>query len=232
VVARIGGPAPTGPGLRTSLAVLAGPVQVSRGGVALGDPRELPAVLALDRSCGPPPGSEPAVGIGPSAVTGLPGGPGRFHVALPGGVELQGVATGGLEVAELRGRAGSRELDLPRRALLLRGRSVPSVAGGPADPGAWERAFGAGGLAGGEGEARARARKAASLPAEAAALYERVRALREAGGAGPAEVAVLRRAAAGHPGEWLLAEEIEELAGTGGAPARYAASPPEPGLFR
>ena len=66
-------------------------------------------------------------------------------------------------------------------------------------------------MAEGDGEARARARKAAALPAEVAGHYESVRFLRGAGAPDPVELARLRDAVAGLPGEWLLREEVDEI---------------------
>ncbi len=92
--------------------------------------------------------------------------------------------------------------------------SIPSVAGGPADPGAWDRWFGElSTFASGDGEARARARKASALPPPLAALYAEVRALRASGGAARARLLALRDEAAAFPDDWLLRAELDELLG-------------------
>jgi phenylalanine-4-hydroxylase len=93
------------------------------------------------------------------------------------------------------------------------------VAGGPADAAAWDGWFGAlDAFAEGEGEARARARKAAALAPALADLYRRARALRE-GRADERGLEELEREARAFPGEWLLQEEIRELAGVSGQDA-------------
>jgi phenylalanine-4-hydroxylase len=95
--------------------------------------------------------------------------------------------------------------------------SLPSVAAGPADPAAWDRWFGElNAFAEGDSEAHARARKVAALDGRLAALYTRVRVLRE-GGAGAAELRALRSEVAAFPDEWLLREELDEIAATAAA---------------
>lgn len=73
-------------------------------------------------------------------------------------------------------------------------------------------------FAAGEAEDLARKRKAAALPAALGALYAEIRTLREAGGADGAPWALLHRAAAAHPSDWLLAAELQELNGEGAHP--------------
>jgi phenylalanine-4-hydroxylase len=86
------------------------------------------------------------------------------------------------------------------------------VAGGPADPGAWDRWFGdPGALPEGEAEAQARDRKAASLPAEIAELYLEVKTLREGGRIDVTQLQSLRAKIQAHPREWLLQTEVAEL---------------------
>jgi phenylalanine-4-hydroxylase len=193
VVSRAEGPSPAGPGLSTALALLDGPVLRSRGGRAEGRPFPGGAVVAFGE------GEVPESG--------------RFALDLATGLHLQGFAVGGREVVDLRGTLAGRPLELPSWCLLLVGGALPSVAGGPADPAAWDRWFGEmNAFAEGDAEARARAHKAASLPAEAARLYEEVRAAREA--RRPPDEAWLARmvlASGAFPAEWLLREEIEEL---------------------
>jgi phenylalanine-4-hydroxylase len=127
----------------------------------------------------------------------------------------------GGEVVSLRGTLQGRPLELPTWALLFLSEDLRSVAGGPADPGAWDRWFGELSSFGeGEGESRARAHKAAALPPRLAALYAEARALREAGAPSPERVRALAQAAAAFPDEWLLRAEVEEL-----DPARGAQAP-------
>jgi len=186
------GDRPAGPGLRTALVQVAGPVLVSRGSVAVGPPLAGPALVA----------------------TGIdaPVPPGRFRLDLPTGLVLQGLSADGRDVQDLRAWMGRQPLEVPSRCRLLLSRALPSVAGGPADPGAWDRSCGAtSGFTEGDGEARARARKATALLAEVAGLYDGVRRFRESGRRDPAEADLLREAAGRFPGEWLLREEVHEL---------------------
>ena len=206
VVRRIAGIAPAAPGLCAAAACLEGPVLVSRGGRAEGRPFPGPALVAFGGGAGPIP-------------------PGRFRLALPSGLTLEGFSVDGTEVVNLRAELGGRALDVPAFGLVLRADSLPSVAGGPADPECWDRWFGAlGSFVEGDGEARARAHKASSLDPRAAALYQAVREAREAGSLDPARVSGLRRQAGSFPAEWLLDREVGELEG------RVAARGASPGF--
>jgi phenylalanine-4-hydroxylase len=116
------------------------------------------------------------------------------------------------EVINLRGHQDGRPLDLPSWALLFLSEALPSVAGGPADPGAWHQWFGHQAvIAEGEGEAEARARKASALPEALADLYREVRALRSAPRSNHSLLAALKQRASVHPEEWLLHAELNEL---------------------
>jgi phenylalanine-4-hydroxylase len=184
-----GARAPAG-GLASALAVVDGPTQLSRSGRALAPPGELPVVVAF--------------GDGPVPARGGP-----FSLRMASGLVLSGRAVGGA-VAELRARVGSRELDVPPRAVLLATPSLPSVAGGPGDPGSWDERFGAQ-VPDGEGEARARAHRAGALPARLAALYAEVRAMRERGSIDRERLAAVEHEARAFPDDWLLRAELEEL---------------------
>jgi phenylalanine-4-hydroxylase len=186
------GERPAGPGLRTALVQVDGPAHLSRGGVAPGAPYHGTVLVAL--------GSDAPVPTG------------RFRIELPTGLSLEGLSPDGREALGLRAWRGGREVEVPRRCQLLLARAVPAVAGGPADPGAWDRWVGApSGFAEGDGEARARARKRAALPAGVADLYERLRALREARAFDGERMAGLRRESERFPSEWLLHAELAEL---------------------
>ena len=190
---------PQANGLGTALARLEGPVLLSRDGRSEGRPWPGEALVAFGRGCLPHRGA--------------------FSLALASGLFLTGFRVGEHEVVNLRGHLEGRPLDLPSWALLFLSEGLPSVAGGPADPGAWDRWFGElNAFAAGEAEDLARQRKADALPADLGALYSEVRTLREAGGADPARLAELRRRAASHPADWLLAAELEELCAEGGRP--------------
>ncbi len=201
VAERMPAAAPVAPGLATALARLSGPVLVSRGGVAEGRPWPGEVVVAFGEGALPDRGP--------------------FDVRLASGLALSGFAVGGGEVVRLEGRLGGARLALPTWALLFLSRDLRSVAGGPADPGAWDRWFGElSSFAGGDGEARARAHKATALPAALGALYAEVRRLRESGAATPERLLAIREAAAPFSDDWLLRSEVDELlAGRDAAPA-------------
>ena len=202
VVERVPSPAPVVPGLSTALVRIAGPVLVSRGGVAEGCPWA----------------GEVVVAFGPGEIPER----GPFALALPSGLRLTGFAVGGGEVVHLEGALHGRPLGLPSWALLFASSDLRSVAGGAADPGGWDRWFGElSSFATGEGEARARANKAAALPPELAALYAEVRTLREGRQATWERLLAIRAAAGRFADEWLLHAEVDELSGSGpGAAAR------------
>lgn len=202
VVERVAAAAPVAPGLSTALARMAGPVLVSRAGKGEGNPWPGEVVVAF--------------GAGELPERG------RFEVTLPSGLSLRGFAVGRGEVVRLEGTLGGVPLPLPSWALLFVSSDLPSVAGGPADAAGWDRWFGElSSFAAGEGEARARAQKAAALPAAVAALYAEVRCARERGGTSPEQLSRLREAARQLEHEWLLQSEVDELVqGSAGAAAR------------
>ncbi len=199
------GTRPVAEGLGTALVRLEGPVLLSREGKALGKPWTGEALVAF------------GAGTLPER--------GEFQLELASGLRLQGFAVGDGEVLHLRGSIGGQELALPSVAQLFLSEGLPSVAGGPADPGTWDHWFGElNAFTAGDGEARARARKAEALPKAVATLYLEVRALRESGDVRPERVEQLARAANAFPNEWLLKEEVAELR----APT---AARPAPGSF-
>jgi phenylalanine-4-hydroxylase len=194
VVERFGAQGPLAPGLATALARLEGPVLRSRRGVADGKPWPGAVLVAFGGARLPERGP--------------------FDVVFPSGLRLRGFAVGGGEAVNVSGELGGRLLDLPSWALVHTSEDLRSVAGGSADPGAWDRWFGElASFTEGEGEARARAAKAAALPAELAGLYAEVRRLREGGAPDARRLADIRLAAAQFPGDWLLAAEVDELLG-------------------
>jgi phenylalanine-4-hydroxylase len=192
VVTRIPARGPLAPGLCTAVARLEGPIQVSRNGQALDRPWNGEALVAFGS------GSLPLRGA--------------FSLDLPSGLFLTGFRVSEHEVINLRGHQDGRPLDLPSWTLLFLSAGLPSVAGGPADPGARDTWFGNhASLAEGEAEAQARERKAASLPAEVAELYLQVRTLREGGPIDGTRLKALTSRAEAHPAEWLLQAELTEL---------------------
>ncbi len=192
VVARIPARDELAPGLSTALARVEGPIQISRNGKATDRPWPGEALVAFGRGTLPHRGA--------------------FSLDLPSGLFLTGFRVGEHEVINLRGHQDGRPLDLPSWALLFLSAGLPSVAGGPADPGAWDAWFGDhSALAEGESEAQARDRKAAALPAELAALYVEAAALRETPASNRDRLVALQGMAARFPDEWLLQAELANL---------------------
>jgi phenylalanine-4-hydroxylase len=192
VVERLEGTRAVAEGLKTALVRLEGPVLLSRGAKARGRPWTGTALVAFGAGTLPERGD--------------------FRLELASGLTLSGFAVGEGEVLNLRASLGGRELEMPSVAKLYLAESLPSVAGGPADPAAWDRWFGElNAFSEGDGEARARARKAEALSPAMAALYREVRALRESREVRPERVEQLAQAAAAFPDEWLLREEVTEL---------------------
>jgi phenylalanine-4-hydroxylase len=186
------GLSPVASNLNTALVRLEGPVLLSREGKALGKPWTGAALVAFG--------------------TGTLPERGEFELELASGLSLKGFAVGDGVVLNLQGRLGNRELELPSVTLLYLSEGLPSVAGGPADPGTWDRWFGElNAFTAGDGEARARARKAEALPKPVAALYREARTLRESGDVRADRVEQLALAASAFPDEWLLQEELAEL---------------------
>jgi phenylalanine-4-hydroxylase len=189
---------PTGDGgpLTTRLAVLGGPVMAGRG-----LDRPWPGEALVLFGCDPLPARGP------------------FDLSA-GSLVLSGFRVGDLEAIHLRGTLDGAPLDLPSQALLFQAQGLPSVAGGPADPEAWDRWLGdLHALGEGEAEASARRRKGETLPSDLAALYLEVERLRDRPESA-ARLAEIRRALENHPEDWLLAAQLD---GTPGHP------PPPPG---
>ena len=198
VVQQVTGRGPS-PGMESALARLEGPVLLSQGGRADQRPWAGEAVVAFGKGELPPRGT--------------------FSLDLSSGLFLTGFRVGQHEVINLRGHVDGRPLDLPSWALLFLSEGLPSVGGGPADPGAWDRWHGElNTFAEGEAEDLARRRKAEALAPGLGALYAEVRALRESGRPDPERVAAIERQLAGHPSDWLLASELRELHAEGAIP--------------
>jgi phenylalanine-4-hydroxylase len=205
VVELIEGMRPAAQGLSTALVRVQGPVLLSREAKAQGKPWTGEAMVAF------------GAGTLPER--------GEFQLELASGLRLRGFAVGDGEVLQLRVTLGERQLELPSVMRLYLSEGLPSVAGGPADPGAWDHWFGElNAFTAGDGEARARARKAEALLPSLAAIYSEVRALQEPADLRPDRLEQLTRAASLFPNEWLLREELEELR------AAYSRAP-VPGAF-
>lgn len=176
-------------GLTARFARLEGPILVSSDYRALGAPRATEALIFFGEARLPARGA--------------------FDVSLGNGVRVAGFLAGQNEVVDLRVWFQAEPVVAPSVALVFFAVAVPSVAGGPSDPGAWDDAFGAlDAFASGDAEERARASKAASLPVDLAKAYA---AVRQARAAGEAEVGGLEALLQRYPNEWLLREELAEL---------------------
>jgi len=178
------------PNLGSALARLEGPILASRSGRAQGRPWPGSALVAF--------GSTQHLERGP------------FRLELPSGLVLSGLHVGGSEVIQLQAWLEGRPLDLPTWTHLYLSEALPSVAGGPADPEAWDHWFGElNAFAAGEAEEAARSHKAEALEPELARLYQELRRVRESGDL--QGLAPLQAALPHHPDEWLLRAEVEEL---------------------
>lgn len=137
------------------------------------------------------------------------------HLRGPILVSKQGKAIGAPmegDAVVLFGDAALHEAHRPANGLVFTSAALPSVAGGPADPEAWDAAFGAfNAFATGDAEACARAAKAEALSPEMAAHYVALRRMRESGHSDPRALDTLSSVVAAHPEEWLLQEELDAL---------------------
>ncbi|MFE8604452.1 aromatic amino acid hydroxylase [Archangium violaceum] len=192
VVEALPGVRPVAEGLNSALVRLEGPVMVSREGKS---------------------GSKPWPGLALVAFgEGTLPDKGPFKLELASGLKLQGFAVGGGEVLNLRGELDGHPVELPNVAMLFLSTGLPSVAGGPADPGTWDRWFGElNAFAEGEGEAKAREKKATALHPSLAALYREVRTMRESKSIHLARLEQISNAATDFRDDWLLKVEVEEL---------------------
>jgi phenylalanine-4-hydroxylase len=192
VVETVPGTRPVTEGLASALVRLEGPVMVSRGGKDGSKPWPGLALVAFGAGELPDRGS--------------------FQLELASGLKLRGFAVGGGEVLNLQGELDGRPVELPSVTQLFLSEGLPSVAGGPADPGAWDHWFGElNAFSEGEGEAQARAKKAAALHPSLATLYREVRTMRESRKLDPKRLEQIARAATDFQDDWLLKLEAEEL---------------------
>lgn len=175
--------------LRASLARLEGPILLSSGGQAQRKPWPGEALVAFGKAELPKRGA--------------------FEIRLPSNLVITGFMVGGHEAINLRAWQDGKPLDAPSWALLFLSEGLPSVAGGPADPGDWDRWFGEqNAFAEGEAEAEARTRKAQALSPRLAGIYESLRSMRESG---KPDAASLQAWLAEAKDDWLLTQEIQEL---------------------
>ena len=179
----------TGPNLTAAVIELGGPVMLSRAGVVTEGPRKNNAVVLI--------GTEK-----------LPTR-GHFSFTLRSGVEVSGFVVEGHEVIDFTAWYAGKPLPVPTWAYVAIAQSIPSIAGGPADPATWDKHFGQlDSFTAGSSEAIARKRKAEELSSATAQAYRDVAKMREAKSVDPKRLEALRKE---HKNETLLVDEIVEL---------------------
>lgn len=182
----------TGPGLTACVVELSGPTMISRDFKCTERPRRIDAVVLV------------GAGRLPSR--------GRFSMRLASGIEASGTVVEGHEVIDFRVWFQGRQLPVPTWASVVVAESIPSVAGGPADPQRWDDDFGTlDGFTAGTEEELARQNKASGLPEGLAALYREVRAMRTSGKADGKRLHAIMESSRTFGDEPLLREEVEEL---------------------
>jgi phenylalanine-4-hydroxylase len=179
----------TGVNLTAAVIELGGPVMLSKHGKVTEGPRKNDAVVLI--------GTEK-----------LPAR-GHFSFTLRSGVEVSGFVVEGHEVIDFSAWYAGQPLPVPTWAYVAIAASVPSVAGGPADPATWDRHFGQlDSFTAGTAEAVARKRKAEELTSALAQAYREVAKLRESKAPDAKRLEALRTE---FKGETLLVDEIVEL---------------------
>ncbi|MBL8919599.1 MAG: aromatic amino acid hydroxylase [Myxococcaceae bacterium] len=179
----------TGPNLTAAVIELGGPVMLSKGGVTTEGPKKNNAVVLI--------GTErlPARG--------------HFSFTLKSGVEVSGFVVEGHEVIDFSAWYAGKPLPVPTWAFVAIAQSIPSVAGGPADPATWDTHFGQlDSFTAGTSEALARKRKADELAPTTAQAYRDVASLRATKTPDLKHLELLRKEFKDEP---LLQEEIVEL---------------------
>lgn len=179
----------TGPGLTAAVIELAGPVMLSKAGVVTEGPRKNHGVVLVGTERLPPRG--------------------HFSFTLKSGVEVSGFVVEGHEVIDFTAWYAGKPLPVPTWAYVAIAQSIPSVAGGPADPATWDKHFGQlDSFTAGTSEALARKRKADELGVAVAQAYREVAKMRESKVIDAKRLETLRKE---HRGEVLLQEEVVEL---------------------
>jgi phenylalanine-4-hydroxylase len=179
----------TGPNLTAAVIELGGPVMLSKAGVVTEGPRRNNAVVLI-------------------GIEKLPAR-GHFSFTLRSGVEVSGFVVEGHEVIDFTAWYAGKPLPVPTWAYVAIAQSIPSVAGGPADPATWDKHFGQlDSFTAGTSEALARKRKAEELSSATAQAYRDVAKMRETKHVDPKRLESLRKE---HQDEKLLVEEIGQL---------------------
>ncbi len=179
----------TGPGLTAAVIELAGPVMLSKGGVASEGPRRNSAVVLIGQERLPERGA--------------------FNFTLKSGVEASGFVVEGHEVIDFHLWYAGKPLPVPTWAFVAIAQAIPSVAGGPADPQTWDAQFGnLDSFTAGTSEAVARQRKAEELTPVLAQAYRDVARMRETKVVDAKKLEALRK---DFKSEALLVSEVVEL---------------------
>jgi phenylalanine-4-hydroxylase len=181
-----------GPNVSASVIELSGPTMMSKNFIGLGRPRKIDAVVLIGKD------KLPAQG--------------KFSMRLQSGVEASGFVVGGHEVVDFRVWNKGQQVPVPTWACVAVAESVPSVAGGPADPQRWDQYFGAlDSFTVGTEEHEARQNKIDELPTALAALYAEVRNMRESKQIHQPRLGSIQAELKQFPEEALLREEILEM---------------------
>jgi phenylalanine-4-hydroxylase len=179
----------TGPSLTAAVIELAGPVMLSKNGQVVEGPKKNSAVVLI--------GNERLPERGP------------FSFTLSSGAEASGFVVEGHEVIDFRLWYAGKQLPVPTWAYVAIAQSIPSVAGGPADPATWDRHFGQlDSFSAGTSEAVARKRKADELSTSLAKAYVDVSAMRSSKRVDRKRLDAIRQ---DFKDEGLLMEEVVDL---------------------
>lgn len=191
----------TGRNLTAAAVVFGGYTMVSKDGVCTEKPKRVDAVVL----------------VGDARLPAR----GAFAIKLSSEVEASGFVIDGHEVVDFRASYQGRPLGVQPWARVLVAREIRAVAGGPADPRAWDEAFGKlDSFQAGSREDEARAHKAEELPPELAALYAEVLAATKVLRPSRDSLYALERKAAAFPDEVLLQGELSRLVGQSGLSGR------------
>jgi phenylalanine-4-hydroxylase len=134
---------------------------------------------------------------------------GPFSFTLSSGAEASGFVVEGHEVIDFRLWYAGKQLPVPTWAYVAIAQSIPSVAGGPADPATWDRHFGQlDSFSAGTSEAVARKRKADELSTSLAKAYVDVSAMRSSKRVDRKRLDAIRQ---DFKDEGLLMEEVVDL---------------------
>jgi phenylalanine-4-hydroxylase len=182
----------TGPHLSVSAVELSGPTMISKNGVCTERPKKIDSVILIGKEKLPRQG--------------------RFSMRLSSGVEASGYVVEGHEVVDFRVWNQGQSVGVPTWASVAIAESIPSVAGGPADPQMWDQYFGPlDSFTAGNAEDEARQNKAQELPKALGALYLEVRTMREKKAINAARLKEIAKELVQFGDDTLLSLEVAEL---------------------